>query len=137
MTVPKRGGLVKYGVRPGGTSPAKGRTSSPDPIKLGQPTARDRARSTPSPVRGTPGGAASVAASRNGRPPATVPKGPIPGAERLRRQKESNPMSKRQPRDIVCPRCGVPSAKVIGRSESQPVIYLRCEDCGRTSIAPE
>jgi hypothetical protein len=46
-------------------------------------------------------------------------------------------MRKRQPRDIVCPRCGVPSAKVIGRSESQPVIYLRCEDCGRTSIAPE
>ncbi len=38
---------------------------------------------------------------------------------------------------IVCPRCGVPSAKVIGRSESLPVIYLRCDDCGRTSISPE
>jgi hypothetical protein len=26
---------------------------------------------------------------------------------------------------------------VIGRSESLPVVYLRCDDCGRTSIAPE
>jgi len=31
----------------------------------------------------------------------------------------------------------VPSAKVIGRSESLPVVYLRCDDCGRTSISPE
>jgi len=38
---------------------------------------------------------------------------------------------------IVCPRCGMPGAHVIGRSESQPVIYLRCEDCGRTSVAPD
>jgi hypothetical protein len=38
---------------------------------------------------------------------------------------------------IVCPRCGVLSARVIGRSELYPVIYLRCDDCGRTSILPE
>ena len=38
---------------------------------------------------------------------------------------------------IICPRCGVPSAKVIGRSESYPVIYLRCDDCGKTSVSPE
>jgi ribosomal protein L37E len=38
---------------------------------------------------------------------------------------------------IICPRCGVPSARVIGRSESLPVIYLRCDDCGRTSVQPE
>ena len=38
---------------------------------------------------------------------------------------------------VVCPRCGVPSARVIGRSESHPVLYLRCDDCGRTSILPE
>jgi translation initiation factor 2 beta subunit (eIF-2beta)/eIF-5 len=38
---------------------------------------------------------------------------------------------------IVCPRCGVPSAKVIGRSESLPGVYLRCEECGKTSICPE
>ena len=38
---------------------------------------------------------------------------------------------------LICPRCGVPSARVIGRSESLPVIYLRCDDCGRTSISPE
>jgi ribosomal protein L37E len=37
---------------------------------------------------------------------------------------------------IICPRCGVPSAKVIGRSESYPVIYLRCDDCGKTSVSP-
>jgi hypothetical protein len=38
---------------------------------------------------------------------------------------------------LICPRCGVPSAKVIGRSESYPVIYLRCDDCGKTSVSPE
>ncbi len=38
---------------------------------------------------------------------------------------------------IVCPRCGVAGARVIGRSESYPVIYLRCDDCGRTSVQPE
>jgi len=38
---------------------------------------------------------------------------------------------------IICPRCGVPSARVIGRSESLPVVYLRCEECGKTSISPE
>jgi len=31
----------------------------------------------------------------------------------------------------------VPSARVIGRSEALPVLYLRCDDCGRTSISPE
>lgn len=36
----------------------------------------------------------------------------------------------------VCPRCGRPSAKVIGRSESFPVLYLRCDDCRLTSVAP-
>jgi hypothetical protein len=46
-------------------------------------------------------------------------------------------MAKRSTSGIICPRCGVPSAKVIGRSESLPVIYLRCDECGKTSISPE
>jgi len=46
-------------------------------------------------------------------------------------------MAKRSTQDVVCPRCGLPSARIIGRSESLPVVYLRCEECGRTSIAPE
>jgi translation initiation factor 2 beta subunit (eIF-2beta)/eIF-5 len=46
-------------------------------------------------------------------------------------------MAKRSTQEVVCPRCGMLSARIIGRSESLPVIYLRCEDCGRTSIAPE
>ena len=37
---------------------------------------------------------------------------------------------------VVCPRCGMLAARIIGRSESLPVIYLTCEDCGRTSVAP-
>jgi hypothetical protein len=37
---------------------------------------------------------------------------------------------------VVCPRCGMLAARIIGRSESLPVIYLQCEDCGRTSVAP-
>jgi hypothetical protein len=46
-------------------------------------------------------------------------------------------MAKRTAPAIVCPRCGVAAARVIGRSESLPVLYLRCDDCGRTSISPE
>lgn len=46
-------------------------------------------------------------------------------------------MAKRTSPGIVCPRCGVPNAKIIGRSDSLPVLYLRCDDCGRTSISPE
>jgi len=38
---------------------------------------------------------------------------------------------------IVCPRCGIAGARIIGRSDSYPVIYLRCDDCGRTSVLPE
>src|SRR4029453_5859624 len=29
---------------------------------------------------------------------------------------------------VVCPRCGMLAARIIGRSESLPVIYLTCED---------
>jgi translation initiation factor 2 beta subunit (eIF-2beta)/eIF-5 len=46
-------------------------------------------------------------------------------------------MAKRSSSGIVCPRCGVPNAKIIGRSEALPVLYLKCDDCGRTSISPE
>jgi hypothetical protein len=38
---------------------------------------------------------------------------------------------------VVCPRCGVPNARIIGRSDSLPIIYLHCDDCGRTSISHE
>jgi predicted RNA-binding Zn-ribbon protein involved in translation (DUF1610 family) len=38
---------------------------------------------------------------------------------------------------IVCPRCGGAAARIIGHCESHPVVYLRCDDCGRTSISPE
>jgi hypothetical protein len=37
---------------------------------------------------------------------------------------------------VTCPRCGMPGAHIVGRSESLPVLYLRCEDCGKMSIAP-
>jgi predicted RNA-binding Zn-ribbon protein involved in translation (DUF1610 family) len=37
---------------------------------------------------------------------------------------------------VVCPRCGMLAARIIGRSESLPIVYLQCEDCGRTSVAP-
>jgi hypothetical protein len=29
------------------------------------------------------------------------------------------------------------STSVIGRSEALPVLYLRCDDCGKTSVSPE
>jgi transposase-like protein len=36
----------------------------------------------------------------------------------------------------VCPKCGSPNARIIGRSESFPILYFRCEDCRRTSVGP-
>lgn len=36
----------------------------------------------------------------------------------------------------TCPRCGRPNALVIGRSEAFPVLYLRCDGCQQTSVAP-
>jgi hypothetical protein len=36
----------------------------------------------------------------------------------------------------ICPKCGRPNARLIGRSETFPVLYLRCDDCNHTSVAP-
>lgn len=36
----------------------------------------------------------------------------------------------------TCPRCGRANALVIGRSEAFPVVYLRCDGCQQTSVAP-
>jgi hypothetical protein len=36
---------------------------------------------------------------------------------------------------VECPRCGRLVARVIGRSEVAPVVYLRCDLCQLTSIA--
>ncbi len=46
-------------------------------------------------------------------------------------------MAKRIPPAVVCPRCGIAAARIIGRSESLPVVYLKCSDCGRASVVPE
>ena len=37
---------------------------------------------------------------------------------------------------IVCPRCGRSAAHIIGQSDSYAVLYLRCDECHQTSIAP-
>jgi predicted nucleic acid-binding Zn ribbon protein len=34
-----------------------------------------------------------------------------------------------------CPRCGRSTARVIGRSDTMPVVYLRCDACQLTSVA--
>jgi hypothetical protein len=36
---------------------------------------------------------------------------------------------------VLCPRCGRFSAKIIGRSEILPVVYLRCDGCRLASVA--
>jgi hypothetical protein len=36
---------------------------------------------------------------------------------------------------VECPRCGRSLARIIGRSESVPVVYLRCDGCHQTSVA--
>jgi hypothetical protein len=62
------------------------------------------------------------------------------------RGRETAPSPGRQPRRSssmkhsadreVCPKCGRPNARLIGRSETFPVLYLRCDDCNHTSVAP-
>lgn len=37
---------------------------------------------------------------------------------------------------VPCPRCGRSAARIIGGSESFAVLYLRCDDCRQTSVAP-
>ena len=62
----------------------------------------------------------------------------MPGLQEYMDMAKSAKAIKRAPAGAVtCPRCGMPGAHVVGRSESLPVLYLRCDDCGRMSIAPE
>ena len=52
------------------------------------------------------------------------------------RPRKSAAVPRRDDRDrVVCPRCGRFDAKVIGRSESVAVVYLRCAACNLTSVA--
>jgi transposase-like protein len=53
-----------------------------------------------------------------------------------RRQKRSSTPKIAAPQREVCPKCGSPNARIIGRSESFPILYFRCEDCRRTSVGP-
>jgi hypothetical protein len=61
-----------------------------------------------------------MARNRTPRPPAPAPTRRVqtPAAER-----------------VVCPRCGRFDARIIGRSESVPVVYLRCDGCHLASVA--
>ena len=36
---------------------------------------------------------------------------------------------------VECPRCGRHMAKIIGRSEALPVVYLKCDGCQLPSVA--
>jgi hypothetical protein len=40
-----------------------------------------------------------------------------------------------RPERVLCPRCDRWMAKVIGRSEVMPIVYLRCDGCHRPSVA--
>ena len=44
--------------------------------------------------------------------------------------------SKAWPDRELCTRCGRYSSRVFGRSESLPIVYLRCDACNRTAVAP-
>ena len=54
-----------------------------------------------------------------------------PGAPRAMKAAKALPGDRE-----VCPRCGRLNARIIGRSESFPVVYLRCDGCSNTSVAP-
>lgn len=42
----------------------------------------------------------------------------------------------RTPAGVVCPKCGRSTARIIGQSDSFAVVYLRCDECQKTSVAP-
>jgi hypothetical protein len=54
----------------------------------------------------------------------------------LPRQPRRSAADKNSPDHETCPRCGRSNARLIGRSETFPVLYLRCDDCRQTSVAP-
>jgi hypothetical protein len=56
-------------------------------------------------------------------------------ADQGRQPRRSSSMKHSADRE-VCPKCGRPNARLIGRSETFPVLYLRCDDCNHTSVAP-
>jgi transcription elongation factor Elf1 len=51
-------------------------------------------------------------------------------------QSTRKPAINRSQTGIVCPRCGHSAARIIGQSDSYAVLYLRCEDCHQSSVAP-
>jgi hypothetical protein len=53
-----------------------------------------------------------------------------------RRPKRTSTPKVAAPQREVCPKCGSPNARIIGRSESFPILYFRCDDCRRTSVGP-
>ena len=78
----------------------------------------DKANGSPTRLRDASAGPARDASAGPGRPP-----------------RRSSSMKHSADRE-VCPKCGRPNARLIGRSETFPVLYLRCDDCNHTSVAP-
>ena len=56
----------------------------------------------------------------------TMARGPVAGVTKRKKMRDA----------AECPRCGMLAARVIGRSEHLPVLYVTCEECGRTAIVP-
>jgi len=90
----------------------------------------NKANGTPNRLRSASAGQdrAREAAPAQGRPRET----PVAPARAPRRSSSMKHSADRE----VCPKCGRPNARLIGRSETFPVLYLRCDDCNHTSVAP-
>ena len=90
----------------------------------------NKANGTPNRLRSASAGQdrAREAAPAQGRPRET----PVTPARAPRRSSSMKHSADRE----VCPKCGRPNARLIGRSETFPVLYLRCDDCNHTSVAP-
>jgi hypothetical protein len=55
--------------------------------------------------------------------------------ERLRSTAAARRPAQPRVETVECPRCGRFTARIIGRSETVPVVYLRCDGCHQTSVA--
>jgi Zn finger protein HypA/HybF involved in hydrogenase expression len=58
-----------------------------------------------------------------------------PMPPQVRPPNSNRPVAKNRADAVECPRCGRHMARIIGRSEAVPVVYLRCDGCQMPSVA--
>jgi len=59
---------------------------------------------------------------------------PVPTPAATPRSAPARRVSEPRVETFLCPRCGRDAAKMIGRSDVLPIVYLRCDSCRLLSV---